>query len=257
MIKKYSVLKQNILISNASSSIEILKWVGIVAMTFDHIGILLFPKYDIFRMIGRLAFPIFGFVLIYNFIYHTKNKVKYIKRLALFSFLFEPIHFFVFKHHYAGMNIFLIYTLALSLLYLFELLQEDRLISTDKKVFFIIYLVLSIYIAQYTEYSISGFLLIISFYFSIKDRRYLFITILLLILLNAPSLKYLLLTFDYTYHLFYLSVKLDFKYIAPTLMIIPIIYIVSKINIKIPRSRYFFYLYYPIHLFLLGLCSHF
>jgi len=114
-------------------------------------------------------------------------------------------------------------------------------------------LVLSIYIAQYTEYSISGFLLTISFYFSIKNRRYLFITILLLVLLNAPSLKYLLFTFDYTYHLFYLSAKLDFKYIAPTLMIIPIIYIVFKININVPRSRYFFYLYYPVHIILLSM----
>lgn len=257
MREKHPTLKENILGDNASSTIEILKWIGIVAMTFDHIGILLLAEHDIFRMIGRLAFPIFGFVLIYNFIYHTKNKARYIKRLGLFSLLFEPIHFLVFKHHYAGLNIFLIYTLALSLLYLFELIQEDRVMKRDKGIFFIIYLILSIYISQYTEYNISGFLLIISFYFSIKDRRYIFITLFLLVLLNAPALKYLLFTFDYTYHLFLLSIKLDFKYIISTLLIIPVVYIVSRININVPRSRYFFYLYYPIHILVLGVISYY
>lgn len=237
---------------NASSIIELLKWIGIVAMTLDHIGILILGDNDILRMIGRLAFPIFGFVLVYNFTYHTKNKVKYIKRIALFSFIFEPIHFIVFKNHYAGLNIFFIYTLALAFLYLYELVQEDKEEDKRKRLFLVVFLAISIYVSQYTEYSISGILLTISFYFLFKDKRYIVITLLFLVLLNAPALRYLLSTFDYTLHLFILSVKLDLKYILSTLLMIPTIFIISKINVTIPRSRYFFYLYYPIHLLALG-----
>jgi len=222
--------KQLYLGDNASSIIELLKWVGIVAMTFDHIGILISGDNDIFRMVGRLAFPIFGFVLVYNFIYHTKNKVKYIKRIALFSLFLEPIHFLVFKNHYAGMNIFFIYMLALSFLYLYELVQDDKEKDKMKVLFLIIFLVLSIYVSQYTEYHMSGVLLIISFYFTLKDKRLISATLLFLIVLNAPAIKY----------------------IISTLLIVPIGYFISKININVPRSRYFFYLYYPAHILVLG-----
>jgi hypothetical protein len=230
LIKETISKKQNFIENKTSSFIELLKWIGIVSMTFDHIGILLLGDNDIFRMIGRLAFPIFGFVLVYNFIYHTKSKVRYIKRIALFSLFFEPIHFLVFQNHYAGLNIFFIYTLAISFLYLYELIQDDKIIDKVKVLFLIVFLMLSIYVSQYTEYNISGVLLTISFYFSLKNKRFIGITLLFLIVLNAPAIKY----------------------IISTLLIVPIGYYASKINITVPRSRYFFYLYYPIHILVLG-----
>lgn len=219
----------------ASSTIELLKWIGIITMTFDHIGILLLNSNELLREIGRLAFPIFGFVLVYNYIHHTKNKVKYIKRLAVFSFIIEPIHLLVFHNHYAGLNIFFIYTLTLSFLYVYELVQGEKDIDVKKYLFLVIFFMLSILVSQYTEYRVSGFLVTSSFYFMLKDKRFIVITIFLLALLNAPATNYIL----------------------ATLTVVPIVYLASKIDIHVRRSRYFFYLYYPIHLSLLGLCSHF
>lgn len=218
----------------ASSTIELLKWIGIITMTFDHIGILLLNSNEILREIGRLAFPIFGFVLIYNYIHHTKNKVKYIKRLAVFSFIIEPIHLLVFQNNYAGLNIFFIYTLTLSFLYVYELVQGEKDIDIKKYLFLVIFFMLSILVSQYTEYRVSGFLVTSSFYFMLKDKRFIVITIFLLALLNAPATNYIL----------------------ATLTVVPVVYLASKIDIHVPRSRYFFYLYYPIHLSLLGLYAY-
>lgn len=40
-----------------------LKIIALVAMTVDHIGMLLLPKYPVLRIIGRFAFPIFAYMI--------------------------------------------------------------------------------------------------------------------------------------------------------------------------------------------------
>ena len=53
-----------------------LKILALIAMTCDHAGLQLFPQYDILRYIGRLAFPIFAYMIAEGAKY-TKNRVKY------------------------------------------------------------------------------------------------------------------------------------------------------------------------------------
>ena len=69
-----------------------LKLIAIITMTLDHIGIffLLPPTYYLFRIIGRLSFPIFAFLIAEGFNY-TKNIKKYLVRLLIFSIISEPI----------------------------------------------------------------------------------------------------------------------------------------------------------------------
>lgn len=74
----------------------IIKIVALVTMTFDHVGLLLrtlYPyNYDItqlsnvFRSIGRLALPLFVFMIIEGVI-HTKNFKKYILRLGIMAII--------------------------------------------------------------------------------------------------------------------------------------------------------------------------
>ena len=60
----------------------ILKIIACVSMLIDHVGCLY--GITIFRMIGRLSFPIYLF-LIYNGYRHTSNPLHYALRLAAFA----------------------------------------------------------------------------------------------------------------------------------------------------------------------------
>lgn len=69
-----------------------LKIIAIAAMLIDHIGAVFLGTYEIpyyiCRLIGRIAFPIFCFLLIEGFL-HTKSLPKYCFRLALFALISE------------------------------------------------------------------------------------------------------------------------------------------------------------------------
>ena len=54
-----------------------LKIIGMIAMTIDHIGYFLFPQIEAFRIIGRIAYPIFAYMIAEGCRY-TRNKVKYL-----------------------------------------------------------------------------------------------------------------------------------------------------------------------------------
>lgn len=65
-----------------------LKMIAIVTMLIDHIGCIFFPEYPIFRIIGRIAFPVFAFMIVEGFL-HTRNLKKYAIRLAVFALISE------------------------------------------------------------------------------------------------------------------------------------------------------------------------
>lgn len=71
-----------------------LKIAAMLSMLCDHIGFVLvsanhFPEiYYTLRIIGRIAFPLFCFMLVEGFV-HTHNRKNYIIRLAVFAIVSE------------------------------------------------------------------------------------------------------------------------------------------------------------------------
>jgi len=82
-----------------SSGQELLKYIALLLMTIDHAGAILYGHYEglhLSTVLGRLVFPIFAYLAIYNYLYHTKDKKRYITRLFIFAFISQVPYFFAF-----------------------------------------------------------------------------------------------------------------------------------------------------------------
>lgn len=95
-----------------------LKTIAIICMLIDHTAAVLLyqsASHDILRLIGRIAFPIFCFLITQGFIY-TKNVWKYMARLAVFALISEvPFDLAFYKKPFAMEHQNVFFTLALGL----------------------------------------------------------------------------------------------------------------------------------------------
>ncbi len=69
-------------------SADTLKLIAMITMAVDHVGAVLFPRMLMLRAIGRLAFPIYMWLLVEGFA-HTSSRKKYMGRMAIFALLSE------------------------------------------------------------------------------------------------------------------------------------------------------------------------
>ena len=65
-----------------------LKMIAMLSILADHIGVVFFPEQILFRVIGRLAFPIFAYTLVEGFFY-THDIKKYMCRIGILALLSE------------------------------------------------------------------------------------------------------------------------------------------------------------------------
>lgn len=95
---------------------DYLKFLAIICMIIDHIGLYFLPHYWSLRAIGRIAFPIFAFYAGYNF----KNKLNY--KILLHGVILYLFSVFVTKH-FPVLNILI--SIFIGQLYL-NLLSKDQ-----------------------------------------------------------------------------------------------------------------------------------
>lgn len=144
-------------------NIFLLKLIGMVTMFIDHFGAIFRSGEMIYRAIGRLAFPIYAFLLVEGFT-HTRDVRKYGTRLILLALISEiPFdHAFYGGLNWQHQNIF--FTLFIGLLTLY-LLEKDKEEESYNK-FFIIGGMGLISSLLLFDYGIIGIIYISSFYLS-------------------------------------------------------------------------------------------
>lgn len=73
-----------------------LRLLALLSMLADHTGLALFPRIGVFRCVGRLAFPLYCFLLVQGYI-HTRDVRAYARRLLLLAILSEiPFDLLIF-----------------------------------------------------------------------------------------------------------------------------------------------------------------
>lgn len=93
-----------------------LKLIAMVLMTIDHVGVELFPQMRILRIIGRLTFPIFAYMIAEGCV-HTKNRKKYLLTIVAFAAVCQLVYLVAMGSLY--MCILVTFTLSIILIYAF------------------------------------------------------------------------------------------------------------------------------------------
>lgn len=99
-----------------------IKIIAAITMLSDHIGYILFPRIEIFRIIGRLAFPIFAFMISEGARY-TKNKWRYLLSMAIWGIVCQIPMIVLFQDYH--FNIFVTFTLSIALIYALDLFKRQ------------------------------------------------------------------------------------------------------------------------------------
>jgi hypothetical protein len=203
---------------------EALKWIAVATMTVDHVGAIFYPNYVVLRIIGRISFPLFCYLAALG-VETTRNTKKYFVRLLLFGFVSQvPFFLAIGSGILEHLNIF--FTLSFGVLFIFFLEKKS------------LWFVLPIFVSFLNfDYGVYGILLIGSMYILRKDKEK---GIAAVVLLN------LLFLFQWSLQIF-------------SLLALPIILIHNSGFIKKTNEskgetaypawrKYFFYVYYPLHL---------
>ena len=202
-----------------------LKMIAILAMAIDHIGAVLFPQYDIFRIVGRIAFPIFAFTLVEGFM-HTKDIKKYMLRLGVLALISEvpfDLVFFGTPLEFGHQNVFFTMFLGIAMRYLFL-----KNVSIWRQ-FVVVFGMLLLAELLRTDYSSAGLFTIFMFYQWRGSN-----------LLKLAGMAFV--------NLFYLGGLQGYACFAA----IPIAMYNGE---RGPKCKWFFYWFYPVHLLVIYLIS--
>lgn len=224
-----------------------LKIIAVIAMAIDHFaasiiyhGILLpaapispdttiwtiYQIYEVMRFIGRIAFPIFCFLLVEGFLY-TSNKRKYAVRLFLFALVSEfPFDLAIFDTFitWEYQNVYFTLCIGLLTIWLMDIVKSNSIAIPLQMV--IVFAGCLLAYALHTDYDYKGILLIAILYVFHNNRSLMTAAGIVSLLWEAPA----------------------------CLAFIPINMYNGKRGLSL---KYFFYLFYPVHLLVFGLLLHF
>ena len=224
-----------------------LKVIAIIAMTIDHIADLIYPGMpnniisNILHIIGRLTAPIMFFFICEGF-YYTKNLKKYILRLFLFAIISHFAYCFAFGINYipfSSGNIFnqtsIMWSLAWSVVALY-IIYKTNLKEWQKWILIILINIITFS----SDWSCIAVMSILSMYSNRGNLKKQIISMSFWILIYA-IISYLFVS--KIYGLIPLGV----------LLVYPLLNVYNGKKGKLNWMKWFFYIYYPLHLIVIGI----
>lgn len=190
-------------------------------MALDHTGAVLYPSQIWLRCLGRIAFPIFCFLIVEGF-FHTRDVRRYMGRLGVFALISEIPYDLAFRGvplEYAHQNVFFTLLIGIGMMVLLERNREWPV----KAVILLLAMWLAVLIRS--DYNFRGVLLIFVFYI-FHESRWLAVT--------AGGL----------WNFLYQGVIQKYG----VLSVLPLALYNGERGRKM---KYFFYIFYPVHLLLL------
>ena len=235
---------------------NMLKWIAIIAMLINHFGdtilngiimnapyeaftnkqfSMIYNCYTVFHAIGRIAMPIFCFLIVEGFL-HTHNVKRYFLRLVIFAVISEiPYDFAMtnFLFDAAQQNVFFTLTTGLLVLIVIDRYKENIAII-------MLAIILATSVTYFLKFdgSYYGILMIVLFYL-LKEKK----------LIKSISIFVLQIIIIF---IFRESFSLN-SFFA----VIPLILIYLYNGKRGMGLKYFFYVFYPAHLLILGLVTKF
>ena len=238
-----------------------LKLIAVITMFIDHIGAGLLEVWltnnvnnipqelygqvflvdAILRSIGRMAFPIYCYMLVEGFL-HTRNIKKYALRLFAIAVLSEVPFDYLFRRSLFDLNynnVLWTLLLGLAVLYTYSLIDN---------------LEINVY-AKYAGRILVMFAGMGLAYFAHLDYKMAGVTcISVMYYLNGPTKKQRLLSFGMG--VLMLTMMSSVLEVFAFLMLIPIAHYDGKRGADSVALRRFFYFFYPAHIVFLGLVAY-
>ncbi len=216
-----------------------LKWLAVISMTVDHLAVMLADYisttiYYVMRGVGRLAFPIFCFLLVEG-VAHTKSFAKYFARVTGFAILSQlPYNMLRYGNIIGGgyFNILFTFSVSLIVLYILSKCDTKKITGLFVTVITIIAGMTVTYMLNF-EYSYKCILLAVLFYYTGRNISYQAIKII-----GAFAILYMncgLVDLAAPLSLFFINAYGGEKGKFP---------------------KWFGYAFYPLHLLILGLIKY-
>ncbi len=224
-----------------------LKLIAIIAMTIDHIADLIYPGMpnnvisNVLHIIGRLTAPIMFFFICEGF-YYTKNLRKYILRLFIFAIISHFAYCFAFDINYIPFS-------------------SGSIFNQTSIMWSLAWAVVALYIANKTnlrEWMKWILIILINVITFPADWSSIAVMAILFMYSNRGNLKKQFISMSFWIFIYavisYLFVSKTYGLITiATLLAYPLLNVYNGEKGKLKWMKWFFYLYYPLHLVIVGI----
>ena len=220
-------------------------------MIIDHIGAVFFPDITILRLIGRIAFPLYCFLLVDAYIHIKGDKkriIKYAICLLIFAIISELPYDLLFHDkmlYLKSQNV--LFDLLLGLLFL---IAYDHTKDNNAYKFIVVYLFIMLAFCLFLNYSFYGIILIFGLYLYKTSSN---LNVLVLSIVTFMTIQFLPALIGYlkeptiSFNDFLIKQSILVGALVSILPIMNYNGLIGKYNKLI---KYFFYLSYPVHIVL-------